>query len=74
MNQIMKDHWETGISCSGLLAAVVVGKFNTIIEGGIAVATLGFIMVRLAIWILRLRVTWRNRNNVNFFMSKQDEE
>ena len=71
---IMKDHWETGISLGGLLAAITAGKFNAIIESSIAIATLGFIIVRLAVWILRLRATWRNRNNTHFFENKQDEE
>jgi amino acid transporter len=71
---IMKDHWETGISLGGLLAAITAGNFNAIVESSIAVATFGFIMVRLAVWILRLRATWRNRNSTHFFEKTKDEE
>jgi len=70
----MRDHWEAGISLGGLLAAITAGRFNAVIEGSIAVATLCFILVRLAVWVLILRANWRNRNNTHFFEQTNDED
>ena len=58
----------------GLLAAVTAGRFNVMIEGAIAVATLCFIIIRLFVWIIKLRMVWRNRNNTAFFAERDKDD
>lgn len=69
-----KSHWDAGVASGGLLGVVTMNKFNAAIACLIGVGTLIFIAIRIFIWFLRARITWKNRNNTAFFIKSKDEE
>lgn len=66
-----KSHWEWLVAGGGMFATITLQGTIAILIG---MFTLGFIACKFGIWLLKFRMTWRNRNNTNFFIKSNDDE
>lgn len=71
MFKLLKDHWDWATGFGGMFATLTL---NNAVGTVIGLATLGFILCRLGMSILRFRMTWKNRNNTSFFTKTKEEE
>ena len=71
MSKFVKDHWDWAAGFGGMLATLTL---NNAVGALIGLATLGFILCRFGMALLRFRMTWLNRNNTAFFTKTKEEE
>ena len=73
MNKI-KEHWEFLAAAAGLTTAWTVQDYSHLGEFFIVLITILIVSFKAFIFAIKAWVTWRNRNNTQFFLNEKDDE